>query len=208
MINKNELYFGTARLYQIIKEVGGEWNDSKERPLVCLIQSSENEQLFWAIPVGNYNHRDTNAQNRIQHFVNRDTNNISSCYYHIGKTTTQSIFFICDVIPITSKYIEREYLGYDGNGYVIKNKGLINELERKLKRILSHENSCPNYFRQHITDIKNYLLNELPPQSLDFRSNFLGQYKAVCLFLLFNATSENPELKPIHICRRGTKIAP
>ena len=35
------------------------------------------------------------------------------------------------------------------------------ELEYKLCRILELENRKPNHFRQHITDIKNYLIEEL-----------------------------------------------
>lgn len=50
--------------------------------------------------------------------------------------------------------------GFNGEHFVIKNPNLISELERKLKRILSFENSKPNSYRQHITDIKNYLLKE------------------------------------------------
>ena len=110
---------------------GGAWNDSKERPLVCLIKSIENEHLYWAIPVGDWSDK-------------------------------QSIFFISDVIPITDKYIEREYIGRHTNQlYVIKNKTLLSELKRKLSRILSWENVHKNSFRQHITDLKTYLLMEL-----------------------------------------------
>ncbi len=83
----------------------------------------------------------------------------------MGKTTVKSIFFISDVIPITAKYIERDYLGFDKKSFVIKNKGLISELERKLKRILSFEASNENYFRQHITDIKRDLLKELSEET-------------------------------------------
>ena len=43
--------------------------------------------------------------------------------------------------------------------HFIKNKKLISELERKLKWILYFEDSTPNYFRQHITDLKNKLSN-------------------------------------------------
>ena len=35
------------------------------------------------------------------------------------------------------------------------------EIERKLKRILAFESRRPNYFKQHITDIKNYLITEI-----------------------------------------------
>ena len=38
---------------------------------------------------------------------------------------------------------------------------LISELERKLFRILSVENTKSNSFRQHITDVKHFLLQEL-----------------------------------------------
>ena len=44
--------------------------------------------------------------------------------------------------------------------FTIFAKKLISELERKLKRILYFEDSRPNYFRQHITDIKYKLSSE------------------------------------------------
>ena len=91
-----------------------------------------------------------------------DDKDIRSCYYHIGKTDVTSIFFISDVVPITDKYIVREYINkYTGLPYIIKNKMLLSELQRKLKRILYWENANPNVFRQHITDVKEYLIKEL-----------------------------------------------
>lgn len=155
------MYFATQNFYNIIREVGGEWNDRKERPIVCLIKSNENDNLYWAIPVGNWEHRDGHAKERIMSYITQDKRKIQSCFYHLGKTTVNSIFFISDVVPITDKYIDRDYLGYDNKQYVILNSKLIAELERKLWRILKFENSKPNYFRQHITDLKNYLLTEL-----------------------------------------------
>ena len=160
------LYFGKKEFYDIIRNVGGVWNDSKERPLVCLLKLSENDNIYWAIPMGNLDHRDENAKRRIEKFLSYTNKDIRSCFYHIGRTDVYSIFFISDAVPITDKYIERNYIGkYTGKQYVIKNKNLIFELERKLKRILSWENSRPNYFRQHITDIKNYLVKELGMES-------------------------------------------
>ena len=160
MIEKG-MYFGKEAIYQLIRSLGGQWNDSKERPIVCLIKSKENEKLYWAIPVGNWAHRDEAAKNRIMGYINSNNRSIRSCFYHLGKTTAMSIFFISDVIPITDKYIDREYLGYDSQIYIIKNPNLQAELERKLKRILAYEKINKNYFRQHITDIKEYLLSEL-----------------------------------------------
>lgn len=160
-MKENSMYFGKGEIYDKIRAVGGTWNDSKDRPIVCLLESTEKKGLYWAIPVGNWNHRDVQAQQRIYYYMNCPVTDIRSCYYHIGKTTTKSIFFISDVIPITKEYIERDYLGYDKNHFVIKNKRLINELADKLKRILAFEASRNNYFRQHITDIKNELILEL-----------------------------------------------
>lgn len=164
------IYFAKPDFYKLIKEIGGTWNDKKERPIVCLIKSTEHEELYWAIPVGNWKHRDEKAQQRILSYINQDKRNIASCYYHVGNTNIKSIFFISDVIPVTAKYIDREYLGYDNKLYVILNSKLIKELEYKLKRILSYENAKPNFFRQHITDLKLYLLNELNGKPTNIKS--------------------------------------
>lgn len=156
---ENGMYYMTDEYKEIVKSVGGEWNDRKKRPIVCLLQSTENPKLYWAIPVGKVNHRDEDGMARIKKYMGyRD---IRGSYYHVGRTTNKSIFFITDAVPITDKYILEEHLGSDSNPYIVKNQKLISELESKLKRILTWENAKPNYFRQHITDIKNYLIEEL-----------------------------------------------
>ena len=160
-MKENGMYFGKDSIYQKIRENGGVWNDSKERPIVCLVESTEKEGLYWAIPVGNLKHRDEKGQERIRRYMNYPSEDIRSCFYHIGKTTTQSIFFISDVIPITEKYIERDYLGYNNKHFIIKNPNLAEILNKKLSRILSFENEQNNYFRQRITDIKKVLIEEL-----------------------------------------------
>ena len=63
---EHALYFGKKEFYDIIRNVGGVWNDSKERPLVCLLKLSENDNIYWAIPMGNLDHRDENAKRRIE----------------------------------------------------------------------------------------------------------------------------------------------
>lgn len=161
-MQEHGMYFGKQEYYDLIRTNGGTWNDSKERPLVCLMKSLENEHLYWAIPVGDWAHRTKEAQERIKKFLNYDTSDIRSCFYHLGSTDKQSIFFISDVIPITDKYIEREYIGrHTSQIYIIKNKALLAELERKLSRILAWENVHKNSYRQHITDLKACLLKEL-----------------------------------------------
>lgn len=155
------MYFGKNEFYQIIRDNGGSWNDSKERPIICLIKSIECDNLYWAIPVGNYEHRNEQAKKRIQKFMQYNKKDIRSCFYHIGNTNEKSIFFISDVVPITDKYIDREYLNQSKKIHIVKNKVLLADLEYKLRRILTYEKNNPNFFRQHITDIKNYLIKEL-----------------------------------------------
>lgn len=160
-MEEHGMYFGKNEFYQIIRSQGGVWNDSKERPIICLMKSLECDDLYWAIPVGNYEHRDEEQKARIERFMNYDKKDIRSCFYHIGNTNEKSIFFISDTVPFTEKYIDREYKNKTKKIHIVKNKVLLSELEYKLGRILELENRKPNHFRQHITDIKNYLLEEL-----------------------------------------------
>ena len=139
------LYYATPEFSKMIQSVGGTWNDTKHRPMVCLIKSSEHPDLYWAIPMGKLNHRNQAQQQRLDFYLNLPERDIRSCYYHIGRTSSQSIFFISDAIPITDKYIDGVHVGGDQKHY----------------RILSLENSRKNHFRQHITDVKNFLLSEL-----------------------------------------------
>ncbi|WP_147424592.1 hypothetical protein [Parablautia intestinalis] len=104
---------------------------------------------------------DDGAQKRLGFYLNLPERDIRSCYYHIGRISSQSILFIRDAIPITDKYIDGVHIGGANRQYIIKNKNLLSESERKLLRILSVENTKNNSFRQHITDVKRFLLQEL-----------------------------------------------
>lgn len=112
-------------------------------------------------PWGKLNHRDQEQQKRLDFYLNLPERDLRSCYYHIGRTTSKSIFFISDAIPITEKYIESIHIGADKKHFIIKNSKLNAELERKLFRILSMENTNADHFRQHITSVKKYLIKEL-----------------------------------------------
>ena len=172
LLNKGEnlketyVYFAKPDFYRIIRNVGGQWNDSKERPLVCLIKFPK-QDIYWAVPMGDWNHRTKDAQDRIEKYMSLPESDIQSCFYHTIRTDKKSILFISDVVPITDKYIDRFYINsFSGKPCVVKNKSAINEVVKKVKRILTYENARPNYFRQHITDIKNYLLKELEEDKL------------------------------------------
>ena len=110
---------------------------------------------------GKWNHRTPEQQARINKYMSKPDSDIRSCFYHVGRTSAKSIFFISDAIPITEKYIDSIHVGGDGKHYIIKNAPLLKELERKLFRVLSSENANPNSFRQHIFDVKQHLLKEL-----------------------------------------------
>ena len=164
-MEEHGMYFGKNEFYQIIRDNGGVWNDSKERPIICLMKSVECNDLYWAIPVGNYDYRDEEQKKRIEIYMNYDKKDIRSCFYHVGKTNEKSIFFISDAVPFTEKYVDREYKNKSKKIHIVKNKILLAELEYKLGRILELENRKPNHFRQHITDIKNYLIKELEAET-------------------------------------------
>ena len=155
------LYYPTAEFAAMIQSVGGEWKDTKHRPLVCLVRSSEDPRLYWAIPMGKLNHRSPEQIMRLRFYTGLPDRDLRSCYYHIGYTTTQSVFFISDAIPITDKYIDGPHVDAKQQHHIITDLNLISELNRKLLRILSLENTVKNHFRQHITSVKEYLLREL-----------------------------------------------
>lgn len=63
--------------------------------------------------MGKLNHRDEVGQKRLDFYLNLPERDIRSCYYHIGRTSSQSISFISDTIPITDKYIDGSEKTYD-----------------------------------------------------------------------------------------------
>ena len=75
---QNGMYYMTDSYKELMHSLGGEWNDRKKRPIVCLLQSTENPDLYWAIPVGKVNHRDENVLNKINIYMNYS--DIRSCY--------------------------------------------------------------------------------------------------------------------------------
>ena len=77
MIEKS-IFFAKEDIYELIRNNGGSWADSKDRPLVCCIKSLENDKLYYAIPIGNYNHRTDEQKSRIQEYMNRDDSDIAS----------------------------------------------------------------------------------------------------------------------------------
>ena len=123
---QNGLYYATDELSDIVKASGGTWNDVKRRPIVCLIRSTENPDLYWAIPMGKLNHRNDEQIKRLHRYINLPEHDIRSCFYHIGRTTSKSIFFVSDAVPVIDRFIDCEHVGADGKHYIIKNVNLRN----------------------------------------------------------------------------------
>ncbi|MBR1885792.1 MAG: hypothetical protein IJ812_05240 [Schwartzia sp.] len=161
----NGVYFLDASMAQMIKAVGGVFEDKKERPVVALVPSIECPEIFWAIPMGDLSHRSAEHRERINSYIQSDPQKIGSCFYHIGKTDKKSIFFISDVVPVIDKYVFRKYT--KGNRHlVIKNKVLLAELNRKVARILAYEKAKIKttgnfFFRQNIFGIYEELNKSL-----------------------------------------------
>lgn len=40
------LYYANSDFKKMITSAGGQWNDNKHRPLVCMLKSRENENLY------------------------------------------------------------------------------------------------------------------------------------------------------------------
>ena len=91
-VNEQGIYFPTSDFKDVIQKCGGQWNDKKERPLLCLIRSIEDPRLYWAIPMGDMAHRNDEQRTRIQTYLDMPKRDIRSCYYHIANTDKESLF--------------------------------------------------------------------------------------------------------------------
>ena len=179
-IEKNGIYF-ISGIKEIVLSVGGQFNDVKERPIVALMQSHEIPEIFWSIPVGDLSHRNQEQLNRIQKYLNYPKDDIRSCFYHIGNTNKKSLFFISDIFPINADYIDREYLSFNNQVHVIKNKTLISALNEKTGRILSYEQSKITqtgkfYFRQNIFGVYSKVKEQLESKNVIPKADEEAQY--------------------------------
>ena len=156
---ENGLYVVKRELLEVIKSLGGDCdiNNGDKRPVFCCLKDNKIEGLYWAIPTSDLSHRDNRQQ---QFYLSCSNKDLRSCYYHIAKTTKDALYKISSCYPITEKYIDHEFVS-NGKHVIMCKQDDINEIRRKFKRILSMEFRKPNYFPQHITDIRNYLVEEL-----------------------------------------------
>ncbi|MDD6482337.1 MAG: hypothetical protein PUF65_08775 [Lachnospiraceae bacterium] len=161
-MQEHGLYIIKKDFLQLVRDIGGDCDcyNGNKRPIYCCIKDNLIEGLYWAIPTSDISHRTDAQKSYYQKCLELPNKDLRSCYYHIGKTTKEALYKISSCYPIIEKYIDHEFSSC-GKHVIIRRAETVNELERKLKRILAFESRKPNYFPQHITDIKNYLINEL-----------------------------------------------
>ena len=162
-MNENSFYLIKSDYIDLIKSLGGRYSDNKQRPIYCCIKDQYNENLYQAIPTSDISHRSKEQTDKFSKYTQLPKNDIRSAYYHIGYTNKPALYKISNCFPITDKYIDRAYTS-KGKPLCLKNKHQIEIIHKKLLRILSYEGRFPNKLEQHITDIKNYLINEMQSQ--------------------------------------------
>ena len=97
---------------------------------------------------------------RVNRYINYNEGSVGWAYYHIAKTNKPAIYNISSVFPITDHYIERSWILND-KPFVVPYTSVHKIIKAKMRRILSEEIRFPNKFEQHITVIKDILINEL-----------------------------------------------
>lgn len=161
-MNENGFYLIKTDYIDLVRNLGGKYADNKQRPVYCCIKDKYTENLYWAIPTSDISHRTKQQIDKYNSYIQLPKTDIRSAYYHIGYTNKPALYKISNCFPITDKYIDREYSS-KGKPLCLKNKHEIETIQKKLLRILSYEGRFPNRLEQHITDLKNFLINELNP---------------------------------------------
>ncbi len=165
---ENGLYVVKRDILDIIASLGGDCDirSGDKRPVFCCVKDVKIDGLYWAIPTSDISHR---SEAQIEYYnlcMQRDEKDLRSCYYHIVRGNRTALYKISSCYPITDKYIDHEYT-VNQTHVVVQRKEDIAEINRKFRRIISMENRKPNYFKQHITDLKNYLIQELKDESIE-----------------------------------------
>lgn len=133
------------------------FNKSGNRPVFCCFEDAKIKNIYWAVPTGV---SDNKNLTRINSYIELPKNKIGYSFYHLGQTNKKAVFYISSSFPITDKYIDSEYIS-QGKHLITRNETQNKEIRIKLRNIIAYENIHANYFEQKITDIKNYLINEL-----------------------------------------------
>lgn len=155
---ENGFYILDTSYSDLVKQFNGEFDDPKSRPIYCCIEDRNISGLYWLIPTSDLSHR---TPEQIQKFKDlAQVSDIRQAYYYIRHTTKPAIFKISKVLPVTDKYISHEY-NMQGNHLIMQDQKQIEEIRKRLQRILSYEALHPNKLEQKITSVKTFLCEEL-----------------------------------------------
>ena len=99
------------------------------RPAYYCIEDKNNKDIFWMIPM-------TTKIDKVNKIIQKSGGEDKCKIYLINPTEKSSAFNIQDIFPITENYIEREYKRADQH-YIIKNKKLIQEIEKRANDIIN-----------------------------------------------------------------------
>lgn len=157
---ENGFYKVRQEYIDLIKSLGGKYKDAKERPIFCCMEDRHIKNLFWAIPTSDLSHRSPKQLKKINEFCSLSEKDIRWSYYFIGHTNRPALYRISNCFPIIDKYIDSEYTSQNRQ-LILKKQEDIKIIRKKLSRILITENKHNNKFEQHITDIKNFIIEEL-----------------------------------------------
>jgi hypothetical protein len=85
--------------------------------------------VYWLIPMSS---QVENFRQKIDNVEQK--RGVGNCIaYHIGVIMGKPrVFRICDMLPVTARYIDGEFT-LDGRGYVVKDKALITAISRKAR---------------------------------------------------------------------------
>ena len=161
-MKEHGLYIIKKDFFELVRSLGGDCDffDGEKRPVYCCMKDNIIGGMYWAIPTSDLSHRSNAQIEKYNRYMGMKDDDLRSCYYYIGKTTRESVFKISSCYPIISKYIDHEYT-MNGVHVILRRVDATQEIERRLKRVLAFETRRPNYFPQHITDIKNKMIEEL-----------------------------------------------
>ena len=99
------------------------------RPMYYCIEDKNNKSIFWLIPM-------TTKIDKVNRIISQEGGEDKCKIYVINSSDKNSAFNIQDIFPIKENYIEREYTK-NGVHYLLKNKALIEKVEKRAKDIIS-----------------------------------------------------------------------
>ena len=121
--------------YLIKDEFFNKMNDSSlplqknGRPMYYCIEDKNNKNIFWVIPM-------TTKMDKVNRIITQEGGEDKCKIYVINSSEKNSAFNIQDIFPIKENYIEREYTR-NGSHYLVKNKSLIEKVEKRAKDIIN-----------------------------------------------------------------------